>query len=90
MKVKVEVELDTKALGLLDRIIDSHRAQAGDSTDMRKMYTQDRKDLRRVHTLYKKGRWAEAGEFASHLDTAVRDEIPQSIWDSIMNAYNGD
>lgn len=76
------------AIKLMDRIIDRHRADKGDDADLRKSYTQDRKDLRRVQTLYKKGRWAEAGEFSSHLDTMVREMIPDPIWDVIQDAYN--
>lgn len=90
MKVKVELPLDSKAILLMDKIIDRHRAGPGDDADLRKCYTQDRRDLRRVQTLYKRGQWAKAGEFASGLDTLVREMIPDTIWESIQTAYSGE
>jgi hypothetical protein len=89
MKTKVEIPLNEKAILLLERTIDQWRSQPGDDVDMRKCYTADRKDLRHVLLLYKKGKWAKAGEFASHLDTLVREMIPDPIWDVIQTAYSG-
>lgn len=89
MKVKVELPLDTKAILRMDQIIDSWRASPGEDAEMRKCYTQDRKDLRRVLTLYKRGSWKQAADFADSLDTLVREMIPDPIWDSIQstNSY---
>lgn len=87
--VKVETPLDSKAMLLMEKIIDGWRASPGDDANMRKCYTQDRKDLRRVLTLYKRGSWRQAGEFASHLDTMVREMVPDSIWQAIQTAYEG-
>lgn len=52
---------------------------------MIKMFAADRRDFRKVLSLYRKGKCKEAGEVAGHMDTAARDYIPQSIWDDIHN-----
>jgi hypothetical protein len=89
MKTKVEMPLNEKAILLLERTIDQWRAEPGDKVDLRKCYAKDRKDLRHVLSLYKKGQWAKAGEFSSHLDTMVREMIPDPIWEAIQTAYTG-
>jgi hypothetical protein len=81
---RVEVNLDVKAMEAMGKTIISWQPTRGDNASLKKCYTQDRKDLRKVLSLYKKGKWKEAGEFASHLDTLVRDMIPDSIWKSIQ------
>lgn len=53
--------------------------------DMKKMYAADRRDFRRVLSLYKKGLWSEAAEVAGHMDTAPRDYIPERIWSDIQS-----
>jgi len=54
--------------------------------DMKKMYAGDRRDFRRVLSLYKKGKWSEAAEVAGHMDTAPREHIPERIWNDIQSA----
>ena len=54
--------------------------------EMIRIFAQDRKDFRKVLSLYRKGQWKEAAEFAGHMDTAARDHIPQKIWDDIQSA----
>jgi hypothetical protein len=54
--------------------------------EMLAMFASDRKDMRRVLSLYNKQKWAEAYEVAGHMDTAVRDYIPQRVWDHISSA----
>jgi hypothetical protein len=83
METKIKVRLDKDAIDLMERIIDKHRPQKGDSDDMRKLYTRDRRDLRLVLSWYKIGKWEAAGELAQGLDTAVREMIPDPIWNSI-------
>ena len=57
-----------------------------DNVEIKKMYASDRKDMRRVLSLYNKGKWTEAAEVAGHMDTAARDHIPQRVWDHIQSA----
>lgn len=88
MKTTIEVSLDTNAIERLEKIIDHHRPDEYDDSSMKKMYTQDRRDLRKVLSLYKTGKWAKGEELASGLDTAVREMIPNPIWDALTNAYS--
>jgi hypothetical protein len=83
MKTKVEMPLNMEAIRQMDEIIDGWRASPGDDANLRKCYTQDRKDLRRIQTLYKKGKWAEALLHAQNMDTLPRDMIPDAIWKDI-------
>lgn len=64
------------------------RCERGDPSNktMLAMYASDRKDMRRVLSLYNKGKWKEAVELAGHMDTAARDYIPQRVWDHIQSA----
>lgn len=83
MKVKVEMPLNMEAIRQIDQVIANHRAVLPADSDLRKCYAADRKDLRRVQTLYKKGKWAEALLYAQHMDTLPRDMIPDAIWNDI-------
>ena len=47
-------------------------------------YKNDRKDLRNIVSLIKRGEYEEAGNVAYWLDTVVRDLIPEEIYDVIM------
>lgn len=53
---------------------------------MLKMFANDRKDFRKVLSLYRKGQWKEAAEYAGHMDTAAREHIPEKIWEDIQSA----
>jgi hypothetical protein len=86
MKVKVNMPIDMEAIRQMDEIIDKWRPGSFSGLadpETRKAFSQDRKDLRRVQTLYKKGKWAEALLHAQNMDTLPRDMIPQKIWDDI-------
>ena len=43
----------------------------------------DAKDLRAIGELIRTGHKTKAGAAADSLDTAVRDEIPESVWEFI-------
>lgn len=51
----------------------------GDS--IQKAYAADRKELRKIYHLFKIGKYKEADEKVSHLDTIVRDQIPVDVYD---------
>lgn len=85
MKTKVELKLDEEAIRRLERTIKNWQPEKGDDASMRACYTQDRKDLRKVLSLCKRGKWQEAIEFARGLDTLVREMIPNGIWDHITS-----
>ena len=53
---------------------------------MLKMFTADRKDLRHVLSLYRKGKWSEAYSHACRMDTAARELIVERIWSDIQIA----
>jgi len=47
------------------------------------LHYNDHKDLKRFYELYKEQKFTVALEFASNLDTIIRDEIPPEIWKEI-------
>lgn len=51
-----------------------------DWTEPYYLYKQDHRDLKEVRRLYRAGKLKEAMEYASKLDTVVRDQIPADIW----------
>lgn len=48
-------------------------------------YKKDRADMRKIVTMLKKGQFSEAGEAMWGLDTIVRDQIPNSVYDLVVN-----
>lgn len=58
----------------------------GEDSDMRKVYTADRKALREVLALFRKEKYREAMAKARHLDTIVRERIPDRAW-TLMEAH---
>lgn len=44
---------------------------------------KDHDDLKEINRLYKEGKMEQAYNYASNLDTIVREEIPASIWKAI-------
>lgn len=55
-----------------------------DAPMMRHMYQGDVKDLHRVFKLWSQGKYNEADEVAWHMDTAGRENIPDSVWHDIQ------
>jgi len=53
----------------------------GPRTDLEKAYTSDRKALRKGLSLFRQGKYKEASSHLFMLDTIVRDQIPQSVYD---------
>lgn len=51
-------------------------------------YKKDRKDLRKVLSLIKKGKYSQAGKLAWDVDTIVREQIPQKVYNIIAEAYD--
>lgn len=56
--------------------------------EMRVMYNKDRADMRKVLEAYKAMDYAKAYKLASNLDTIVRDEIPDMVWDVLEAETN--
>lgn len=54
--------------------------------DMKKMYTKDRKDLRKVLTQFKNKKYVKAFNMACDLDTLVRDQIPDDVYELMLDA----
>jgi len=67
-------------------VIKNHQWTLNKNIGMIKMYVADRKDMRRVLSLYKKGEWKEAYKHARKMDTAPREYIPDKIWEDIQSA----
>jgi hypothetical protein len=55
-----------------------------DAPMMRRMYQRDARDLRKVYKLWSKGKYNEADEVAWEMDTAGRENIPESVWRDIQ------
>jgi hypothetical protein len=51
---------------------------------MMRMYQKDVKDLRRIFKLWSQHKYNEADEVAWHIDTAGRENIPDSVWQDIQ------
>ena len=71
------------ALEAFDKRIKAWQPEKGDNASMRKMFTEDRKDMRAVLSACRKGDWGRASYLAGHLDTIVRDEIPDYLWETM-------
>lgn len=74
---------------IIDEFAESIRGwthSAGEGKDMAKVYTADRKALREVLGLFRKKKYKEALEKAWHLDTIVRERIPDRAW-SMMTEH---
>jgi len=50
----------------------------------RQLYTKDRKDMRAVLSACRKNNWKKARELTMLMDTILRDEIPDKLW-NLMN-----
>jgi hypothetical protein len=61
-------------------------ARCGKSTDLAPVYKTDAKALRVVLSLLLEGRVSQAANKAQVLDTIVRDQIPNKLWDIMMEA----
>jgi hypothetical protein len=55
--------------------------------EMLAMYKEDRDDFRSINKLIKEEKWKEAREKSWYLDTAARENIPQSTWDFMDDMY---
>lgn len=53
---------------------------------MNDMYDSDYADLKHIAKLIEDGSPHAAGDYADRLDTAVRDEIPNEVWEYIHSA----
>lgn len=85
-KVHLNMKPCLKACKDFEEIINNHRWDKKKDTSMIKMYSDDRKDMRKVLSLYKKGEWRAAYLSAKMMDTASREYIPEKIWDDITSA----
>jgi hypothetical protein len=54
----------------------------------RKLYDQDRKDLRLILSLLKKGHYNEASIKIKQLDSTVRDIIPGFVYNKLFLIHN--
>jgi len=71
------------ALEAFDKRIKAWQPERGSDAATKKFYATDRKDMRAVLSACRKGDWIRAGDLAGHLDTILRDEIPQLLWDTM-------
>jgi hypothetical protein len=71
------------ALEAFDKRIRNRQPVKGASIAFRKIYTQYRNDMRAVLRACEKGDWNRASLLAGRLDTVLRDEIPQYLWDAM-------
>lgn len=73
------------AIAQFEAIIKAYYWTHDKDPSMLKMFTADRRDFRKVLSLYRKGKYQEAGKVAAHMDTAARDYIPDKIWRDITD-----
>lgn len=57
--------------------------QAEATPDMMEVYESDAEQLRDVAQHIEQGAMAQAGDLAIKLDTILREQIPQDVWDMI-------
>lgn len=63
-----------------NKIMKKKTDKTNDWTGPDHLLTTDHADLKKVKNLYEQGKFKEAMEYASNLDTTVREEIPGNIW----------
>lgn len=59
---------------------DAKQSRKEKENEMASMYSGDAKDMEKVLSLSKKGKWKEAWNHACNMDTAARDCIPDNMW----------
>jgi len=69
-----------------DKYRDAGKKAFKGEKDMIKMYDDDHRDLTKIAKLILKGKLALAGEMAWYMDTAPREEIPQDVYNIIVDA----
>jgi len=72
-----------EALDHFQQRIKNWKPGHGGNKDEKSFYAQDRKSMRSVLSECRKGDWKKACDLAESLDTALRDEIPQLLWDAM-------
>jgi len=66
----------------------SHKRQWPDDVSMRKTGRQDASDLKKIARMIETGKLDAARAAIRHLDTIVRDAMPQEVWDGLnMDGY---
>ena len=79
--MKINIELDiTKEVEQFNDSIAAWKDNGEGDINLKKVYAQDRKDLREVLRCLKKGYLKTAYDRASFLDSIVRGQIPDSVW----------
>jgi hypothetical protein len=58
----------------------------GDDDHLAETYERDAEQLGQVRDAIAAGDLAEAGRFAHHLETYVREQIPNDLWTAIIDA----
>jgi hypothetical protein len=71
------------AFEAFDKRIKAWQPYPGCLVEDRQYFVQDRKDMRAVLSACRKGDWGRAAELAGSLDTILRDEIPDYLWDTM-------
>jgi len=54
--------------------------------NLKKVYAEDRKDLRKGLRLIKQGKTKDALSHLQYLDTIVREQVPVGLWDALEDA----
>lgn len=67
---------------------DDHKRDYPDDADMRKGGREDAADMNKIATMIATGKLKAAKSAIAHLDTVVREQIPQQVWDGLgMSDY---
>jgi hypothetical protein len=81
--MKVGMARFEKKIGEYFRLANSKKIHP----DMRHLYMRDFADLRHIYELIELGTFAEAWSRSAKLDTAVREEIPNVIWEYMKELH---
>ena len=84
MKVKITIDI-TKPVRDFEKAIKAWDCGKEDEKDLSAADAADRKDLQKVLDLFKKGEFKKSFNAAWGLDTIVRDQIPDSVYDICHN-----
>jgi hypothetical protein len=78
------MQLTSKDMNEFARSISDWTWTADEDREMLTQYMRDREDLKYVYDLIANKEYTYAAKSAANLDTIVRDQIPVTIWNFLM------
>jgi len=85
MKRTIKTKPSDQNLWYFDAAIEAWRLSTFNrDAGLAKAFTADRRAMKKVRGIYAKGDMVKAYEAASRLDTIVRDQIPDCVWNDLI------